>query len=181
MIKPLGYAIPLSTTTIFKSVNFEKVTTIIFDEFIIDKGTYHYLQNEVKILLEFVETVFRLRDNVRVFFLANAISSTNPYFLYFDLSLPYNNTIKTFKDGLILLEIMNNEEYRETKRKSKFGKLVENTKYGDYAIENKFLRDDKTFLEHKSQNAKFSFAFIYQNETFGIWADYKIRKNVCIL
>lgn len=49
---------------------------------------------------------------------------TNPYFLYFNLSLPFNNDIKLFKDGLILLQYMKNEEYRKVKRETKFGKLI---------------------------------------------------------
>lgn len=63
--------------------------------------------------------------NIRVFLLANSVTITNPYFLYFDLSLPYNNDIKTFKNGLILVQYMKNEEYREEKKKSRFGQLVE--------------------------------------------------------
>ena len=42
--------------------------------------------------------------------LANAVSATNPYFLYFNLHLPFNNDIITFKDGLILVQYMKNEE-----------------------------------------------------------------------
>ena len=57
-----GYALALSTSNILKSSTFEKVDTIIFDEFIIDKGCYHYLQNEVTAFLELIETVGRLRD-----------------------------------------------------------------------------------------------------------------------
>lgn len=52
--------------------------------------------------------------------LANSASSTNPYFLYFDLSLPYNNDIKLFKDNTILVQYMRNEEYRETKKQTRF-------------------------------------------------------------
>lgn len=171
-----GYIFPLSTSNILKSVNFDKVTTIIFDEFIIDKGTYHYLQNEVETFLEFVETVFRLRENVRVIFLANAITQVNPYFLYFDIKLPYNKTIKTFKDGLILLEIMKNLEYREVKKKSKLGRLTAGTNYSNYAIDNQFLRDNNTFIEKKGQDARFNFYFTYKGETFGVWNDYNAGK-----
>lgn len=57
--------------------------------------------------------------------LANAVTITNPYFLYFDLKLPYNSDIALYKNGLILVQYMKNEEYREIKKKSRFGKLVE--------------------------------------------------------
>lgn len=94
--KLAGFAIPLSIANILKSSSFDNVDTIIFDEFLIDKGCYHYLQNEVTQLLDVIETIARLRD-IRVIFLGNAISITNPYFTYFNLSLPYNSEVNIAK------------------------------------------------------------------------------------
>lgn len=171
-----GYAMTLATAQDLKSVNFSKVKTIIFDEFIIEEGQKkYYLKNEVFVFLNLIETISRLRD-VRVFMLANSASSTNPYFLYFDLTLPYNNDIKLFKEGTILLQYMKNEKYRETKKQTRFGKLIAGTSFEDYAVENKFLNDNKNFIERKTGLAKFSFAFIYNNETFGVWTDFKEGK-----
>lgn len=48
---------PLSIANILKSSSYENVDTILFDEFIIDKGTYHYLQDEVTAMLELIETI----------------------------------------------------------------------------------------------------------------------------
>lgn len=167
----------LSTAQDLKSANFSKVTTIIFDEFIIEEGQKkYYLNNEVLIFLNLIETIARMRD-IKVFLLGNPANIyTNPYFLYFDLSLPYNNDIKLFKDGLILLQYMKNENYRNAKKETKFGKLIAGTSFEDYAINNKCLDTDNNFLGKKSGNAKFSFAFIYKNETFGVWFDYTLGK-----
>lgn len=171
-----GYAMTLATAQDLKSTNFSKVKNIIFDEFIIEEGQKkYYLKNEVFTFLNLIETISRLRD-VRIFMLANSASSTNPYFLYFDLSLPYNNDIKLFKEGTILLQYMKNEKYRETKRQTRFGKLIAGTSFEDYAINNTFINDSKNFVEKKTGSAKFTFAFIYQNETFGVWIDYKEGK-----
>lgn len=170
--KVMGYALPLSVANILKSTSFNKVTTIVFDEFIIDKGCYHYLQNEVEQMLDLVETIARLRD-IRVFFLGNAISITNPYFTYFDLTLPYKSDIKTFKDGLILVNYIKNLEYREVKHKSKFGRLIEGTEYSKYAIDNEFLRDSKTFIKKKNPEAQHYFILKYNGATYGIWNDWK--------
>lgn len=172
-----GYAMTLSTAQDLKSSNFSRVTTIIFDEFIIEEGQKkYYLQNEVLIFLNLIETIARLRD-IKIFMLANPANIyTNPYFLYFKLSLPFNNDIKLFKDGLILLQYMKNEEYRTVKKNTKFGKLVAGTSYEDYAINNKCLNDTNIFIEKKQGTAKFSFAFIYNGETFGVWFDYTLGK-----
>lgn len=170
-----GYGVTLSTAQQLKSSNFPKVKTIIFDEFLIESGQGHYLKNEVDIFLGLIETISRMR-NVRVFMLANAVTEANPYFLYFDLTLPYNNDIRTFKDGLILLQYMNNPEYIEAKKKTRFGKLVSGTDYEDYAINNNFVDNNSMFIEHKSGNSKFSFSFIYKDNRYGVWIDYNNSK-----
>ena len=169
-----GYAIPLSTSNILKSATFEDVDTIIFDEFIIDKGNYHYLQNEVIQFLDLVETISRLRD-VRVIFLGNSISITNPYFTYFDLTLPYGSTVKTFKDGLILVNYIKNEKYRDIKKKTRFGQLIKDTSYGKYAIDNEMLRDSKSFIAKKTGNAKFYFILFINGNNYGVWLDYSTQ------
>ncbi len=93
-----GYSFSLSTAQSLKSTNFPKVKTIIFDEFIIEEGQNHYIKNEVENFLGMIESISRMRD-VRIFMLANAVTITNPYFIYFDINLPYNTDIKTYKDG----------------------------------------------------------------------------------
>ena len=170
--KVMGYTMALSTSNILKSTSFDGVDTIIFDEFIIDKGCYHYLSNEVEQMLDLVETVARLR-NIRVIFLGNAISITNPYFLYFKLSLPYNSDIKTFKDGLIVVNYIKNEKYRKVKHESNFGKLIEGTAYSRYAIDNEFLRDSKAFIKKKNKDVHFFFILIYKKYNIGFWLDHK--------
>lgn len=171
-----GYAMTLSTSQDLKSSNFSNVTTIIFDEFIIEEGNKKfYLNNEVVVFLNLIETIARLRD-VRIIMLGNPANIyTNPYFLYFDLKLPYNSDIITFKDGLILLQYMKNEEYRQAKKETKFGKLVAGTSFEDYAINNKQLDESNLFIEKKQASAKFSFAIIYNGETYGVWFDYTLR------
>lgn len=173
-----GYAFPLSVAQDFKSSNFPNITTLIFDEFNIEEGQKKmYLRDEVEIFLNLIETIGRMRDDLKIFMLGNATNLyTNPYFLYFDLSLPYGNDIKLFKDGLILLQYMKNEEYREAKRKTKLGRITAGTSFADYAIDNLPPTQNKNFVEKKSGTAKFSFAFSYKNNIFGVWFDYKIGK-----
>ena len=168
-----GYAITLSTAQDLKSANFDKVKYIIFDEFIIDEGVKkYYLSNEVEVFLNLLESISRMR-NVKVFLLGNAGNLiTNPYFLYFGMSIPTQSDIRTFKNGLILLQYMKNEEYRAEKKKSLIGRLVEGTNYEKYAIENQDTKINSNFIEKKKGTSKFDFAIIYNGLTFGIWIDF---------
>lgn len=119
-----GYAMTLSTSQDLKGSNFDGVKTIIFDEFLIEEGQKkYYLRNEVVTFLNLIETIARMRD-IKVFLLGNPANLyTNPYFVYFNLTLPYNNDIKLFKDNLILLQYMRNTKYREEKKNTKFRKI----------------------------------------------------------
>ena len=163
-----GEAVALSTANILKSTNFSQVSIIIFDEFLLSTGVFHYLRNEVETLLDAVETIGRLRD-IKVFFLGNLVSLVNPYFAYFNLELPYNSEFKTFKNGLIVVHYARNSEYRAIKKASKFGKLIDGTHYASYAIDNQSLADNNKFIAKKDGNCKnFSIVKI-KGKKYGIW------------
>ena len=168
--KIIGFSCPLSQAVKLKGSTFSNVDTIIFDEFILERGVYHYLQDEVHHLLSIIESIGRLRD-IRVILLGNAGSTSNPYFDYFNLSLPYNSDIKTFKNGLIVVNYIKNEPYREIKRKSKFGQLISGTEYEDFAINNKFLYDNFSFVRKRTKSCKFFYILYINHKVYGIWID----------
>lgn len=166
---PAGSALALSTAKIEKSTPFPHVKTIIFDEFILDKGYHHYLPDEVTNFLELYSTVARDRD-VRVFFLSNALTVTNPYFLYFDLQLPYGKKSISCKND-ILIEVIKDDEYSNHMKNTRFGKIISGTAYGNYNIDNEFYRDNYNFIGKKSVTAKHIFTFIYKGTYYGVWLD----------
>lgn len=43
-------------------------------------------------------------------------------------------------------------------------------------MENKILDKNNDFLGKKSGSARFSFAFIFKGNTYGVWNDYKMGK-----
>ena len=186
----IGYAVALSTANILKSTNFAKVRTIIYDEFLLGPGVFHYLPNEVEAFLDFYETVSRMRD-VRVFFLGNAITQSNPYFTYFRLTLPFNSNFKTFKNGLILVNYATNEDYINAKKSTKFGQLIAGTHYSDYAIENDWLSDDESFIEKKIGYCKNISTVKLNGKMYGVWRSSENKRyyisedydpcNICII
>lgn len=179
-----GYGFVLSTANNKKSISYPFITTLVFDEFLLNKGNQRYIYEEPSQLLELYETVARPgtgHPRVILFMLANAISITNPYFLFWNLKMP----TKQDKNGKwiwkhptrpILVEDVRNEAFIDKKKNTEFGRLIEGTKYAEYSIENKFLLDDENFVERKSQNARYFFTFVYKEHTLGVWADYKEGK-----
>lgn len=179
-----GYGFSLSTANNKKSMSFPDVTMLIFDEFLLEEGNQRYLPNEVEKLLNLYETVARPgsgHPRVTLWLLGNAISVTNPYFLYWNLKMPQTQDkngkwIWKHSEKPILVEDVRNEGFIDAKKNTEFGALVHGTNYADYSIENKFLLDDDTFIERKSQKAKHAFNFLYRGAQFGVWFDFSEGK-----
>ena len=170
-----GYAVPLTTASILKSATFNKVKTIVFDEFLICDPVHHYLRNEVIQFLETVETIARLRD-IRIILLANASSEANPYFDFFSIKLDLTKEFNVFKDGLIGVQYIKNEKYRKAKRETKFGRLIDGTEYGKYAIDNEFLLDDSSFIGPRSAAARYYSTIVLGGRNYGVWWDRKANE-----
>ena len=176
--KVIGMALPLSTYISNKSVVLNKVCNIIYDEFIIDKGSYHYLAHEVETFLEFYFTIARFDNNgnmrnVRVFFLANAMSSTNPYFVYWNIKCNSGEYgIKRINEQVIV-EVNENKAYTDAISKTNAYKIIDGTDYVKYAFNSEFLRDNYNLVEKMPPTTKYLATFIYEAEELGIYIDYK--------
>lgn len=168
----IGYAQSLSTGSILKSDAFPDVKLIIFDEFIIDnRGTYHYLKDEVTKFLDLYETIARGRD-VIVLFLSNAVTIGNPYFDYFHLDKPANTDIQRFgKSKQILVQNFVSPALSKKKHESRFGQIISNTEYIDYAYDNEWLLDNTDFIEKKTQRSRYYLTLRYKDSWIGIWFD----------
>lgn len=165
-----GWFIPLSTALTEKSNSYPNVTKIVFDEFVIDKGMVRYLPNECECFLELYETIARTRE-VKAVFLSNAVTVVNPYFLYFNI-YPKNGTRFTVRDDIVI-DVFTNDKFVEKKHESRFGKVVSNTNYSRYAIDNEFLRDNSDFID-KERPVKtwYEGSIKYSNQYFGVYWDY---------
>lgn len=169
-----GYAMALTKAKDYKSISYPLVYMIIFDEFLVEEnGFSRYLKNEVEQFLGLYMSIDRYRGCI-VFFLANSVSMINPYTLYFNISLPYGSNI--VRKGDVLLQLVQDEEFIESRKQTRFGKLIEGTAFADYAIENRFLNDSKTFICKKTNKARYFFTFIYMGEKFGVWVDHDAGK-----
>lgn len=167
------YFITLANALTKKSVPYPNVDWIGFDEFIIDKGSLHYLRNEVTAFLDFYNTVDRFQDRVRVMFMANAVSITNPYFLYYRLTPRKGTRFTSAMDGFHCCEYIESERFKQKVNETRFGKMISGTAYYDYAVSNRFQDDTDTFIAKKSDEARFYYAIRFDSRVVGIWVDYE--------
>lgn len=173
-----GYAVALSTSSKLKSDAFPHVREIIFDEFIIDNiKTYHYLPDEVRKFQDAYETIARpgndlTRPDTIVWFLSNAVTINNPYFAEFRLTPPANGDIQRFgKTKDMLVQNVANQRLIDRKKSTRFGKMIEGSKYAEYAYDNQWLMDDSRFVEKKTQRSTYYMSLRYMDTWLGIWFD----------
>lgn len=164
----MGYAKYLSGARQQKSIPTPKVWCIWFDEFILPKTDWSkYVPDEVNTFLRFYDTVARMRD-VRVFFVSNADCIVNPYFLYFGLHIPYNTDICRIKED-IAFEMVKNEGFQKARRATRFGKLIDGTEYGEYAIDNSFGTDRHSDIAKLDSTFGYIFSIIYLEYKIGVY------------
>ncbi|URG18058.1 DNA encapsidation ATPase [Curtobacterium phage Ayka] len=172
--RTLGYFISLSTGQQQKSVAFPRVKTIIFDEFIIEKGNIHYLPDEANVFNNFYSTVDRGKDKTKVYFLANAVSINNPYFIEWEINEFEVGDIvrrKKLDDGsyFIACEIVDSSAYGDSLRKTKFGQFIKDTAYEEYAVGNQFSDNNEYLLEFKDGQARYIYTLITAKGAFSVW------------
>lgn len=124
-----GFAKRMTEAQDLKGSTYKKVKTIIIDEYPIEDTRHkHYLKNEGMIILGIIDSIIRNRSDkdIKIIILGNATNDLeySPLFSFFNLSLPYNNDIKLFKDNLILVQFMNNEEFRKDREQTLIGRLA---------------------------------------------------------
>lgn len=169
-----GYMIALTKTPYLKSNPYPLVTTIIFDEFIIDKGKLTYLKNEPQLLEEFYDTVDRSRDETVVLCFGNAISVVNPHFIYFETYPKAEQRFTKNTEKSVCIEFYFNELFIAKKKNTRFGRSIATREYGEYNLYNKFLRDTDSFIKARPETANYKmYQFILDGQKYSLWRDTK--------
>lgn len=171
----IGLFIALSTSQRFKSTPFPNVKTIIFDEFIIEKGAVRYLPSEATMLINFYNTVDRYADRVRVLMLANAVSINNPYFLKWKIRVAKDGKIQLLnrdtETGLpfIAVDFPDSKAFATEVFETRFGKFIEGTEYADYAVGNIFSDNGENLIKVKDSKAEYVFTLETRTSRISIW------------
>jgi len=167
----IGYFVQLSNAQAQKSVAYPRVRTIIFDEFIIEKGALHYLPNEAKAFNDFYSTVDRWKDKTRVLFLANAVSIMNPYFLEYNIRPEADTQVIRAHDGFIVAHFADSSEFATGVYKTKFGKFIQGSEYANYSVASEFSDNNDRMIKFKPSEAKYYCSIETRTGVFSVWID----------
>ena len=136
------------------------IFTVVFDEFTTTPEKYKFYRgNEVEDFLDIVASVRGVHD-IRVFFLGNKESVTNPYFSYFNIPIPEDNF-----EGLrriapeFVVECYNTlADGQKTTATERFNNSLKGTRYGKYLTTGTYKRGI-TEIANLPKNARLLFQF----------------------
>lgn len=167
----IGYFIALSNSQQKKSVPYPRVTLIIFDEFLIDKGAVHYLPGEDRAFLDFLSTVDRYQDKTRAVLISNTVSIMNPYFHAWGIQPSTEKEWFTDKTGFVVAHFIKDHVFAEQVRQTKLGAFIAETEYGKYAIEGEFHDNSTALIKSKSPEAVYRATIETPTGVFSWWVD----------
>lgn len=167
----MGYVVALSKAQQKKSVAYPRVKTIIYDEFIIDKGPIQYLPNEAKIFNDFYSTVDRYKDKTRVLFLANAVSVMNPYFIDYKIRPTSDDEFIIKNGGFIVAHFPKAENFTRQVFETRFGQFIENSEYAEYSVGNVFSDNTDALIKKKTPEATYYCTIETSEGIFSLWID----------
>lgn len=149
----MGFAVALSISSQKKSVAYPKVETIMYDEFIIERGVVQYLKNEHIVMNDFYSTVDRYKGKTKVFFLANSIGIMNPYFIEYGIE-PDREWVR-MRNGFICAHFPDDEDFKSAVRETAFGKFIAGSEYETYAVNNEFKDNGTNLLGRKTESSTY--------------------------
>lgn len=165
----IGFFCALSLGQTYKGSSFPNVKTIIFDEFLIENGSFHYLPDESTVLNNFYSTVDRWQDKARVFFLANSVSIMNPYFIAYEIRPDENKEFIVKAGGFLAAHFPDSTEFASSVFETAFGKFIKGTDYADYAVANAFDDNTEAMINSKDSKARYLFTLECKNGSFSVW------------
>lgn len=166
-----GYFHVLSRAQGMKSASYPRVTTIIFDEFILEKGFSRYLPDEATAFNNFYSTIDRWQDRTKVLFLANSVSIMNPYFTTYDIE-PNREWVKKH-NGFMVAHFPDSTQFASEVSKTRFGSFISGTDYEEYAVNNDFRDNANYLIGKKTEAARYHFTMETINGDFTVWVDLK--------
>ena len=170
---PIGQVVYLSAAQMLKSVSLKRVKHIVFDEFILEKGATHYLPDEASIFEGLYSTVDRWDDRVQVYFLANAFSITNPYYVKYGIVPTAEFTVEPGPDRFWAVHTDRSEEFADRVSRTRFGAFLrrQDDENSRYMIDSSFRDEGVEMVAAKPPSAVYSLSVVGGSRPLSFWLD----------
>lgn len=173
----VGYFVSLSNYQRYKSLTFQRVRRIIFDEALIENpgGRHDYLPGEFDRLVSVVDSVSREtpgsgQHKPNVYLLANAVDLANPYFLHFGVRQIPPEGFTWYAEKTFLLYRGVDKEYSRAKASDTVaGRMSRGTAAAAASVDNEFVTRGTGMVESKPSDAVCKFAVSMGGRKFSVW------------
>lgn len=166
-----GYAVSLSGCDALKKYSsfFINVENCMFDEF--QSETNHYVKDEITKFQSLHITIARGKGKqyryVRTFLVGNTVTILNPYFVALGIHKRLRDNTQFLRGNGWVLEQTYNISAGEAIQNSAFSKAFD-SKYMQYAAQNVYLNDDKTFVQNMTGRCSYVCSVRYDGKYYGI-------------
>lgn len=173
--KILGYCIALSEAQKIKKNSYPGVYYIFFDEYMLEDATagdYVKGWKEPDLLLSIYHTVDRQEDRVKCFLMGNNTNFYNPYHMHKAFRIPLTDKNPWLSENVLFYRI-DKKSLAPGAELSRFERMIQGTKYGEYAQDGLYRDEGKDFIAKRPRTAQHYFSLRYSALTFGVWIDRK--------
>ena len=151
-----GTCLPASVFQRYKGNSFQEVKTIVYDEFIREKGRISN-KNNLWATINTFSTIARTRDDVKIFMLANALDKSDDFLQFIEVDIKdfgfYINRAK----NICLHYADNTAEFNKLNSKGLIGKLLLDSKLSDNLMDSKFLNESQLIFDKMPTKSKLLF------------------------
>lgn len=144
----LGYLMPCSTFQNYKGNDFQDIKTIVYDEFIPEKGKFKD-ENKTWEFINSMYTILSTRRDAKAILLANALDRGDAILDLFGFKInDFGIYINREKD-VALHYCDNSPEFNKARETSIVGKWIKDTIYEDNLFHNQFADDTQLFYDKR--------------------------------
>ena len=151
--KKCGYLLPMSTFHKFKGTAYASIKRIIIDELVPEKSQV-LRGDRAWQFINTLETIVRLRENVIVYILSNALNRGDEIINLLGIQIKDYGFYVNREKGVVLHYVEDSKKFIERKDNSLVGRLIRGTIYGDNIIHNRFDSDNELLFDIKPVGCK---------------------------
>lgn len=170
--KSCGYALSINSADAIRKYShfFSDVSRIMFDEFQPESSTYcpKELDKFQSIHVSIARGGGKQSRYVPVYMCGNTVTILNPYYTAMGIASRLNDSTKFLRGEGFVLEQGFVQSAADAQSESAFNRAFKNSRYMQYANQNVYLNDSKSFIEKPEGQSRYVVTLRYKGEDFSI-------------
>lgn len=181
----IGYLMPSSTFQNYKGNDYDEINTIVYDEFIAEKGKA-IRGNSAWEFINSIYTIASTRNDVKIILLANALDRGDPILNFFGIKIKDYGFYLDREKGVVCQYADNSPDFIKQQQNSIVGKLIKGTEYEENLFNSKFADDENQFYDKRPAKCKLFMIAVtdegatriyYKGNTFYACKDFNSTTN----